>query len=356
MDAFVYESLPARVMFGRGTLTKLPEEIERLGCRKALVLSTAQQSDHAQRLADAIGSLSAGVFAGAVMHTPVAVTTEALRWLSGTDADCLIALGGGSTVGLSKALALRTGTPQIAIPTTYAGSEMTPILGQTDGQGKTTIRDLRVLPETVIYDVDLTLTLPFELTVTSGINAIAHGAEALYARERNPIIFHLAEDGIRALAQALPRLQQRPGDGDARSDALYGAWACGTCLGSVGMALHHKICHVLGGSFNLPHSETHTVVLPHALAYNAAAAPDAMARLARALGVADAPAGLFDLIASLNGPTSLQALGMPADGIDTIINATLANPYWNPRGLEPAPLRQLLQNAWSGTRPTVMAR
>ncbi len=168
------------------------------------------------------------------------------------------------------------------LPTTYAGSEMTPILGETRDGVKRTLRDAKVLPEIVIYDVDLTLGLPVHISATSGMNAIAHAVEALYARDRNPLVSLMAEEGIAALARALPRITRNRGDREARSGALYGAWLCGVCLGTVGMALHHKLCHALGGSFGLPHAETHAIVLPHATAYNASAAPAAMARRAGA--------------------------------------------------------------------------
>jgi alcohol dehydrogenase class IV len=208
-----------------------------------------------------------------------------------------------------------------------------------------------VLPEVVVYDVSLTLTLPPALSATSGMNAIAHAVEGLYAQDRNPLISLLAADGIRAFAAALPAIMADPADEAARSEALYGAWACGTCLGSVGMALHHKLCHVLGGTFDLPHSETHTVMLPHAVAYNAAAAPEAMATVARALGASDAATGLFDLARRLGAPTTLAEIGMPEDGIERAADLAAANPYWNPRPLERDALRDLIAAAYHGQRP-----
>jgi alcohol dehydrogenase class IV len=267
------------------------------------------------------------------------------------DADCTVAIGGGSTVGLGKAIALRTDLPQIAIPTTYAGSEMTPIIGETEGGRKTTQRTLKVLPETVIYDVELTLSLPVKPSVTSGINSVAHAAEALYAENRNPIVSMMAEECIAALSRALPAIVASSTDREARSDALYGAWLGGTCLGAVGMALHHKLCHVLGGSFDLPHAETHTVVLPHALAYNAPAAPEAADRIARAIGARDAAGGLFDLERSLGAPASLRELGMPQDGIEGAADIAMQSPYWNPRPLERGAIRDLIARAWAGERP-----
>ncbi len=235
IETFTYEALPIRVRFGRGTVAEVGAEVARLGAQRALVLTTPQQAGEGERIGGLIGEACAGVFPGATMHTPVEVTEQALAALKAADADCVVALGGGSTTGLGKALALRTGVPQLVIPTTYAGSEMTPILGETQEGRKTTIRSLDVLPEAVIYDVDLTLTLPPGLSATSGVNAIAHAVEALYARDRNPVISLMAEDGIRTLSSALPILIHEPANIEARTMALYGAWLCGCCLGAVGM-------------------------------------------------------------------------------------------------------------------------
>ena len=351
MRPFVYEALPSRVVFGPGVLARLPEELDRFGIRRALVLATPQQADSARHTSQELGGRAAGVFTEAAMHTPIDVTERAMAVVRDLGVDGVVAVGGGSTTGLAKAIALRTDLPQIVAPTTYAGSEMTPILGETRDGVKTTIRDAKVLPEVVLYDVDLTLTLPPALTATSGLNAIAHAMEALYARDGNPIIGMMAEESIRAFAQSLPRLIAAPRDIEARSDALYGAWLAGACLGAVGMALHHKLCHVLGGSFDLPHAETHAIVLPHAAAYNAAAAPEAMARIARALGVDDAPQGLYDLAGRVGAPRALRDLGMPREGIARAVDLALANPYWNPRVLDREGVHRLITAAWEGSRP-----
>ena len=352
MKSFVHTSLPSRVIFGSGTLAGLGDEIRRLDCARALILSTPQQESEAKALAGQIGPLAAGIFAKAAMHTPVAVTQEALAVARDLNADVTVAVGGGSTTGLGKAIALRTDLPQIVIPTTYAGSEATPILGETKDGLKTTQRSMKVLPEVILYDVALTLSLPVALSVTSGMNAIAHAVEALYAHDANPITSLMAEEAIRALAGALPVIVKEPKNLDARSDALYGAWLCGICLGTVGMALHHKLCHTLGGTFDLPHAETHTVILPHAAAYNAPAAPEAMKRLARALGAADPVRGLYDLERALDAPASLKQLGMPQEGLDRAADLALANPYWNPRPLERGAIRALLDDAWAGRPPS----
>jgi len=355
MHPFTYTAQPSRVVFGAGALQQLAAEIERLGARRALVLSTPEQAALAERVAVLLGERAAGVFAQAVMHVPIETARAARDEARRLGADCAVAVGGGSTTGLGKAIALEStldsGLPIVAVPTTYAGSEMTPIYGLTEGGLKKTGRDPRVLPKAVIYDPELTLTLPVGLSVTSGLNAIAHAAEGLYAFDGNPITALMAEEGIRATAAALPRLVREPHDLEARSDALYGAWLCGGVLGAVAMGLHHKLCHTLGGSFNLPHADVHTVVLPHALAYNAAAAPEAMARIARALGTHDAARGVFDLAAANGAPTSLRQIGMPADGLDRAAELAAQTPYPNPRPLERAALRALLQRAFEGLPP-----
>ena len=351
IGSFTFDNLPCRVVFGSGTISAAKAEIERLGGKRALVLTTPQQEAEGAKLGAALGSLYAGIFSGATMHTPIEVTEQALAAMKACGADCVVSLGGGSTTGLGKALALRTGVNQLCIPTTYAGSEMTPILGETIDDLKTTVRDNAVLPETVIYDVDLTLSLPASLAAASGINAIAHAVEALYARDRNPVISLMAEEGIRALAHALPAITQAPDNREARTEALYGAWLCGVCLGTVGMALHHKLCHTLGGTFDLPHAETHTIVVPHALAYNAPAVPEAMARIARALGTGDAALGLYDLARRLDAKLALRDIGMPEGGIERAADVTVTNAYWNPRPLERNAIRDLIARAWSGEPP-----
>ncbi|WP_407179134.1 maleylacetate reductase [Bradyrhizobium sp. STM 3562] len=351
MDAFVYQSAPVRVVFGAGTIAQLPAELERLSISRALVLTTPPQERQGREMLDLLGARGAGLFPGAVMHTPVEVTEGAMKQVIALGADGLVAVGGGSTTGLAKALALRTDLPQVVVPTTYAGSEMTPILGETRDGLKTTQSSPGIRPETVVYDVDLTMTLPLALAATSGMNAIAHAVEALYARDKNPIISLMAEEGIRVLARGLPAMQRRGNDRDARADALYGAWLCGTCLGAVGMALHHKLCHTLGGTFDLPHAETHSIILPHVMAYNAPAVPDAAARVARALGAADAADGLYQLARSLGAKLGLKDIGMPREGIEKAAYIALTTPYWNPRQLDRSAIRELIARAWAGEPP-----
>ena len=253
---------------------------------------------------------------------------------------------------MGKALAIRLLIPHVAVPTTYAGSEATPILGETVNNTKTTRMDPKILPTAIIYDVDMTLSLPQHLTYTSGINALAHCVEALYSTQLNPIIEGVALSGIRSMSAALRTLKSEPNDRDARSLASSGAWAAGICLGHVGMALHHKLCHTLGGTFNLPHSEVHTVILPHAMEYNAAAAPTAMASIRTALGSeVDAPRAMWDLEKELGTVMSLKALGMKEEDLGRAADLCMKAQYPNPEPLERTKLLVLLQRAYHGQSP-----
>ena len=360
MKSFVYRGQAGKVVFGPGSLRQLGAEIEALGARKALVLCTPEQRASAELVADLLGARAAGIFDRAVMHVPIETVRDVRALARQLGADCAVAIGGGSTTGLGKAIALDSGLPILAIPTTYAGSEMTEVYGITEDGMKKTGRDPRVLPRTVIYDPELTLTLPVSLSVTSGINAIAHAAEGLYGVDSNPVMDLMAREGIAALARSLPLIRQSATDPAARSDALYGAWLCGLVMNNVGMALHHKLCHTLGGTFNLPHAETHTVVLPHALAYNAPNASQAMAVIADALsgavvvnqrGVRSAASAVYDLAQDNGAAVSLSALGMKEADLDKACDIALQNQYPNPRPLERVALRQLLQNAFDGRRP-----
>jgi maleylacetate reductase len=342
MNPFVFSALPTRVVFGRGKVSEAASEAKRLGMKRPLVITTPHQASSGAAIVKSTGGVG---YAGAAMHTPVNVTEEAMAVAKAEGCDGTIALGGGSSTGLGKAIAFRTDWPQLVIPTSYAGSEMTNILGETAEGVKTTKRDARIQPESVIYDPELLATLPPLFAATSGMNAIAHAVEGLYAVDGNPIVSLMAEEGIRALASALPKGKA------GQEEALYGAWLCGTVLGSVAMALHHKLCHVLGGTFNLPHAETHTVILPHATAYNAMGSSDAMDRIARALGSATAAGGLFDLAQKLGAPLTLKELRMPEGGLDKAADIAVASPYPNPRALERAAIRQLLDDAFHGKRP-----
>lgn len=353
MRDFTYQGLASRVLFGRGTVSAIRREVEALGCQRILVVSTSQQATDANRVKDQLGELHVATFVGAAMHTPTDVTARVLDVVREHAVDGVVAIGGGSSIGLSKAIALHTDLPQVAVPTTYAGSEMTPIIGQTENGVKTTQRTLKVLPETVIYDVELTLTLPVLMSAASGLNALAHAAEALYAPDSNPVVSLMAAEGIAALYKSLPRIKQNSSDIEARTEALYGSWLCGICLASTSMGLHHKLCHTLGGALNLPHAETHAVVLPHALAFNAPAVGDALTIMQNSVGGGDVAAKLYDVTKGSGAPVSLRDLGMTQADIGVVVEAVMAKPYANPMPLSSLMIEKLVSNAWAGVRPSL---
>jgi maleylacetate reductase len=350
-SSFAYDALPMRVRFGAGSVAGLPDEITRLGLKRTLVLCSPEQHDVGERIAETLGEHSAGVLPEARMHVPIEVAQSARDRAAGTGADGCVAVGGGSAIGLGKAIALEHGLPVVAIPTTYAGSEMTAVWGLTENGQKRTGRDPRVLPVSVLYDPELTLGLPVAMSVTSGLNAMAHAVEALYAPDASPIISLMAEEGVRALTAALPSVVENSTDLDARTRALYGSWLCGACLGATTMSLHHKLCHALGGTLDLPHAPTHAVVLPHALAYNQAAAPAAAEALSRALATGDPALALWDLAGSLGAPRALKDLGMDEADIDRIADQVIASPYANPAPTTREGVARLLHAAWRGAAP-----
>ncbi|OBC07010.1 maleylacetate reductase [Mycobacterium sp. 852013-50091_SCH5140682] len=352
---FHYEALPMRVRFGAGSVSSLPDELDEIGLRRVLVLCSPSQKDTGELVASALGDRSVGMRADAVMHVPARVAERAQAEAIALGADGCVTVGGGSAIGLGKAIALKHGLPIVAVPTTYAGSEMTPVWGMTTDGRKETGRDPKVLPHSVIYDPELTTSLPIPMSVTSGINAMAHAVEALYAPDSTPIISLMAEEGVRALAAALPVIVTDGADPEGRHQALYGAWLCGATLGATTMSLHHKLCHALGGTLNLSHSGTHSVVLPYALAFNEPYAPAAAAALSRALGVASSPADrLWQLSRELGAPHSLAELGMQEYDVDHIADEVTRRFYGNPRPITRDSVRDLLSAAWAGRWPFAM--
>ncbi|WP_328875226.1 maleylacetate reductase [Streptomyces sp. NBC_00287] len=350
--AFIHESPPVRTVLRPGAATAAtPEEARRLGLRRLLVLSGPRGADTARAVADSLGPLCAAVHTEARMHVPVEVADHAVEAARAAGADGCVAVGGGSAIGLGKAVALRTGLPLIAVPSTYSGSEMTPVWGLTEHGVKRTGRDPVVQPRSVVYDPELTLSLPVPLSVTSGVNAIAHAVEALYAQDASPLTRLTAEEGARVMAAALPAVADDPESLDARSRALYGAWLCGASLGAATMGLHHKLCHVLGGSFDLPHAETHTLVLPHVLAFNTPAAPEAAAAVARALNTDDAPRALWELPRRLGAPRSLAELGLSDADLALAAAQTTGEVSVNPRPVTADGVLHVLRGAYEGAPP-----
>ncbi len=344
---FAYVTHEVRVVFGAGSLATLPAELERSGMRSVALITTPGRASDRDRVVALLGERLAGFFAGAQPQVPREVVREAQAALVHARPDALLALGGGSAIGLGKALALETGLPLAAIPTTYSGSEMTAIWGISDGKEKRTGRDPRVAPRLVIYDPVHTFDLPVAVSAASGMNAIAHCVEAAYAPEAGPVSSLLAWDGIRRLADSLPIIMESPRDHDARAEALAGAHLAGRALDMTAMGLHHKLAHILGGSFGLPHAGTHAALLPCVMAYNAPAAPEAMARIAAALRSDDAVTGIADLTRTLKTPT-LAELGFTRDMIPRAATLAAAGAYPNPRPVDEAGVRSILECAMAG--------
>ncbi|MBN9794037.1 alcohol dehydrogenase [Pseudonocardia sp. TMWB2A] len=341
MTGFVHEPSPARVVFGPGTIDDLAAEVTRLGRSRVFLVGGRHPAGAADRARAALGSLLAGRFDRAAVHTPVTVTDEALAAFTAAGADCVVAIGGGSQIGLSKALAVRTGADQVVVPTTYSGSECTAVLGElgVDTPGvKTTRTDPAIRPETVVYDTTLVADLPSQVGVPSAVNALAHAVEALWSTDRDPLTDAAALESVRLLTAGL-----RERDTDA---LLRGAWLAGTCLDRAGMALQHKLAHTVGGTLDLPHAPTHAVLLPHVISYNAAAAP----RIAEALGP-DPAGAVYDLLVAAGGPTSLAALGVDEADLDRLAEQAVARPYPNPVPVTRDGVRALLGRAWAGQRP-----
>ena len=343
----VHETTASRVLLGPGSRLAVPEEVDRIGGSRVLLVATRSASAAADELAAVLGERLRGRFDGPVVHTPVAVTVRAMGVVASSGPDVLVALGGGSAIGLTKAISARTGLPQVAVPTTYAGSEVTPVLGETEDGVKTTRRDPALAPGTVVYDPELTLSMPAGLTLTSALNALAHAVEALWAPNSTPVSDALATEAATGIPASLLAVLDAPDDLGARSRLQAAAWLAGLCLAQTRMGLHHQLAHALGGTFDLPHAELHAMLLPHVMAFNLPAAPAASARLARAVG-GDPVAVVAGLAASYDGPRTLRELGVPRDEVSAVAERVVAAPYPNPRPLTVDSVQELLLAVWAG--------
>jgi alcohol dehydrogenase class IV len=343
-----YEGLTGRVVFGAGALDRLGDELDRLGARRVLLVASKRVADE---LTERLGDRHAATFSEIVQHVPVEVAERARQLARQVEADSLVAVGGGSAVGVAKAVALDLELPIVAVPTTYAGSELTMIYGLSQDGRKQTGRDPRVLPRVVLYDPALTVPLPPQVTGPSGMNALAHGVEAFYGPGANPVSTALAVEGIRALAAGLPAAVERPGDLEGRTTALRGAWLAGAALAVAGTGIHHQICHVLGGAFGLDHGGMNAVLLPHTVRFVTPAVPAAMAEVAAALGAADAATGCFDLARRIGAPTSLAALGLAGADLDRAAELCAGHITGRPRPARVEELRALLGAAHAGLPP-----
>ena len=354
-DVSILDAPLPRVLFGVGAVDQVPDEVERLGARAVLLVVDESARTTGDDIARALGANMADRIDEVVMHVPVGFAAQAIAQARKGEVDLLLCVGGGSATGLAKAVALQTGLPILAVPTTYAGSEMTPIWGLTETANgvstKRTGRDPRVRPRVVVYDPALTVSLPPALSAASGLNALAHLMAGLFTVGASPLVGALAEEGVRTLAGALPRVVAAPGDLDARSRALYGAWLAGWTLGATTTGVHHKICHVLGGSYNLPHADTHAAVLPYSTAFLAPYAPTSAERAARALGGLEPAGAIHDLARSIGAPTSLTQVGLDPEQVDAVAYQVASAPPPSPRPIDVDGVRELLLAACGGRRP-----
>lgn len=351
MNRFVYEVVGGRVVFGAGSVSEVPAELDLLGARRVMIIANGSSVHLADLLADLLGGRFAARIDHVNPHVPIEDVERARNLVVASSSQAVVTIGGGSAIGLGKNIAIRAPVQHLAIPTTYSGSEMTSIHGLTVGGFKKTGRDPRAKPQTVVYDPDLSRALPMRLTAGSAMNAVAHCVEALYAEQRNPVTSLMAIEGLRALFSGLDRVVADRIDPVGRTSLLYGAFLAGSALGVVGMAIHHKICHVLGGTFGLAHGDANAVILPHVVAANDRAEPQVMAAIAGVLGVADPAAGLFDLAAAAGAPSSLAELGMSARDLDRAADLVMEKPGFNPRAVERPWIRRLLDDAFLGRKP-----
>lgn len=351
MNPFTYDALSNRVVFGAGSRRTVREEAERLQAKRVLLIADEHDRERSDEIAGYLGELCVALFTDVVQHVPLAQATCVRELATEVGADATVTFGGGSATGYGKVIALSHHLPQLCIPTTYAGSEQTPIWGLTSGNEKQTGRDLAVLPKVVLYDPELTVALPVAIAGPSGMNALAHSVEGLYGAGANPISSVVAFESIRVLVEHLPRLVARPGDVDERSNVLYGAYLAGAVLAVTGPSLHHKICHVLGGLYGLDHGQMNAVVLPYALQFNAPAIPQLYERLSDLLN-GDASTMIYDLATTLGVPQDLTSIGFPVDGVAVAAPLVAKAAEGNVRPIAMAQAAELLESCVSGQRPS----
>ncbi len=348
---FRQHSLPWNIVFGIGAIRNAADELDKLGFSRALLISSPEQAGQAREVLGNLGDRGVGLFNRAAMHVPQTTVEQAARVARDHHADCTVSIGGGSTTGLGKALALKHALPNIAVPTSYAGSEMTNIWGITDDGEKRTGRDDTVLPVLTIYDPELTLTMPPEFAGPSGLNAMAQAVVNVASQAENPFVSSMALDAIRAIAHGLPIIMAEPDNLEARSEVLLGACFAGGAIGAGTSSLHHRLCHIFGGTFGTLHAQTHAVLLPHCIAYNAAATPVGTGRIAQAMGVGNAATGIYELAKKVGAPQALQDIGVGHDDLDRVVAMVLEAPPENPEAVTEKRLRVLLEDAFKGVAP-----
>ena len=355
VQRFIHVGMPCRVFHGAGCVDVLPDEVRGLDANRVMLCCTKSRVSDVSAIVSALGDRLVGICDAARIFVPVEAVEAGRAMAADLDADCLVSYGGGTAVGLAKAIALELDIPIIGIVTTYSGSETTALQGIIGRDGvRTNHRSMRMLAKTLIYDPELTLALPLDISVASGFNSISHAVSSFLGKDANPVSNMYSENGIQRMSAALVKLASDPLDIDARSEAMHGAWLCGMTLMSSGTTIHHKIAHVLGGGFDLPHGPTHAVVLPHSTSYNRNAAPEAMRGIARAFGDEDmdAPLALFELLSKSGALSGLKDLGLSESVLDEAADRIMIDRYFNLRDYDRTAIRTLLQDAWEGHPPS----
>lgn len=383
MDSFHYVSYAQEVIFGPGSLAQLGEAVERFGFQRLLLCTShsVRAGGHVAPLESALGARLVGVFDHVIQHVQDTQVDEVLALAVEKKVDALIGLGGGSPLGMAKTVAFKLDgkgaghpaaavspvdqprTPVVAIPTTYAGSEMTSVYGTTQTREtpprKVTVSDPRIAPKLVVYDPELTMDLPPEITASTGINALAHCIEALYSITRNPLSTAAALSAVRHIHNSLLRCYTDGSDLEARTEMLLGAHLAGLSLASVKMGLHHGLCHVLGGTANVPHGIANSIILPHAMRFNADVTAPQLLPAAEAMGISStglSPAAvieseaqcIFELIGNMNVPQRLRDAGVKQTDLPALAqlgfqNGGIKN---NPKPITAAQIETLLRAAW----------
>ena len=351
MTAFAHQALPWNIIFGLGSIDRLPAAMDARGMDRALVLTTPGREESGQAVARLLADRSVGLLANARMHVPRGTVEEAAKVARDLGAKCTVSIGGGSTTGLGKALAAREGLSNSAVPTTYAGSEMTDIWSVTESGRKVTRRDACVVPAITVYDPGLTVTLPPRVSAASGLNALAQAVVNVATSVPNPFASSLGVEAIRKLGKWLPVVVAEPGDLKARSEALCGACLAAGALGVGSTGLHHRLCHAFGGTFDTPHAETHAILLPHTVAFNAPSATEGTQRVARALGVDDAALGLHHLAWRIGAPTALRRIGVKAGDLEVVAAVASRGSFSNREQVAAVRVRAMLQDAFEGRAP-----
>jgi maleylacetate reductase len=366
MEQFHYVSYAQEIIFAPGSARQVGQAAERRGWRNLMLCAnrSMQSNGTIDSIKSSLGERLVAVYDRVQPHVQDIQFHEVLATTREKSVDAVIGLGGGSSLGMAKAVGFESHLPIIAIPTTYAGSEMTSVYGIThtdeDPPRKVTVSDPGVTPKLVLYDPELTLALPPALTASTGINALAHCMEALYSKTRTPISTAAAVHGVRHIIGALLNCYLDGKDLEARTQMLLGSHLAGFSLASASMGLHHGLCHVLGGTANVPHGIANAIILPHAIRFNADATATQLIPAAEAIGVPVNRVNpmvvvealvqkIFYLIGKMTLPQRLRDAGVAESDLSRLAqiafqNRTVQN---NPNPItEPAQIETLLREAW----------